>query len=121
MWAVVVLIVVAVLLVVLWSWYWVFHKPKIDIPSKDKYIFVTGAASGIGKATVEKLLKEGCSVYAADINKQLLEESFKNEKKVTLIPLDITSPEDIEKAVEIVKKKIRAFMVSPIAQEYCRL
>ncbi|MEQ9464586.1 MAG: SDR family oxidoreductase [Haliea sp.] len=37
-----------------------------------KVAFVTGAASGIGLATVSRLAREGARVYASDINAELL-------------------------------------------------
>lgn len=40
---------------------------------KDRVAIVTGAASGIGKATVERLAGEGASVVAIDVNKAALE------------------------------------------------
>jgi len=43
-----------------------------------KKAFITGAASGIGKATAEKLMKEGWFVGLYDINKELLDEVSKN-------------------------------------------
>ncbi len=43
---------------------------------KDKVAFVTGAASGIGKALTEELLKNGARVIATDVNVDLLKEVF---------------------------------------------
>lgn len=39
---------------------------------KNKIAIVTGAASGIGKAIVEALLREECSVVAADHHQERL-------------------------------------------------
>ena len=38
----------------------------------NKSVVVTGAASGIGKATVKRLLSEGANVIALDVNDSLL-------------------------------------------------
>ncbi len=35
---------------------------------QDKIVIVTGAASGLGKATVELMVAEGATVVAADVN-----------------------------------------------------
>ena len=42
---------------------------------KDKVAIVTGAASGIGLATAEMLVKEGAHVVMADVNEALLSEA----------------------------------------------
>lgn len=42
---------------------------------KDKVAIVTGAASGIGLATAEMLVKEGARVVMADVNEALLSEA----------------------------------------------
>ena len=39
-----------------------------------KVVFITGAAQGIGLATVKKFLKEGWAVAATDIKKKELDE-----------------------------------------------
>ena len=60
---------------------------------------VTGAASGIGKATVTRLLSEGAEVIALDINDTLLQE-LKNElnnKHLSTYVLDIANVREIEK------------------------
>jgi meso-butanediol dehydrogenase/(S,S)-butanediol dehydrogenase/diacetyl reductase len=41
-----------------------------------KVAFVTGAASGIGLATVQRLAREGASVYACDLNEAVLHEEM---------------------------------------------
>ena len=41
----------------------------------NKVILVTGAARGIGKGCVSKILLEGAKVIATDINNELLKES----------------------------------------------
>jgi len=66
---------------------------------KNKSVLVTGAASGIGKATVSRLLSEGAEVIALDINDALLQK-LKNELNSDLLSthvLDIANIEEIEK------------------------
>ena len=65
----------------------------------NKLVLVTGAASGIGKATVTRLLSEGAEVIALDINDTLLQE-LKNElsnKHLSTYVLDIANVREIEK------------------------
>lgn len=75
---------------------------------KGKTVFVTGAASGIGRATAEAFLKRGAYVAAVDINSVGLqglvaEHSDKSER---LLPLtvDITQSSQVDDAVGKVVK-----------------
>ena len=43
-----------------------------------KVAFITGAASGIGKATAERLASEGARVMCADVQAQALEQVVKD-------------------------------------------
>ncbi|MEO8028550.1 MAG: SDR family oxidoreductase [Bryobacteraceae bacterium] len=56
-----------------------------------KRALVTGAASGIGLATVRLLASEGASILAADRNKALLRESIADLPGATAVALDVTS------------------------------
>lgn len=62
-----------------------------------KIAVVTGAASGIGKATVLKLASEGAHVFAADIDEtggRALAAA--SNGKITFVRCDVTKPSDIE-------------------------
>lgn len=69
-----------------------------------KVAFVTGAASGIGLATMTRLGREGAKIFAADINAgQLAEEVAKlSEEGVDIHSrtLDVTDEADCRAAVE---------------------
>jgi NAD(P)-dependent dehydrogenase (short-subunit alcohol dehydrogenase family) len=69
---------------------------------QDKIILVTGAASGIGLATVERLVGEGAFVLAADIQDEkgaALETRFKG--KVVYAHCDVTDEAHIKAAVDL--------------------
>jgi len=91
----------------LWFSFWnllMWPFTPSPFPSRGKRILVTGAASGIGKATAFELLNRGCYVYAADLNKDALEKIYKGENAVTILKMDVTSRNDIENAFNVVKK-----------------
>lgn len=65
---------------------------------KNKAVIVTGAASGIGRATVIRLLAEGAQILAVDINETLLHElseELQNEH-LSIQTLNIANVHDIE-------------------------
>lgn len=68
---------------------------------------VTGGASGLGKATVERLIKEGAKVTLVDLpnsNGADLVKEF-GEGRCIFAPADITKEEDIKAALEETKVK----------------
>src|SRR3546814_8111699 len=71
-----------------------------------KIAVVTGAASGIGKATVLKLAGEGAHVFAADIDeaggRALAEQS---NGKISFVRCDVTLPADIEALMDAAAAK----------------
>ena len=64
-----------------------------------KYALVTGAAGGMGKATVSALLKEGYFVFALDKTKP------EEQAGVLPIALDITDSEAVTSALSLVREK----------------
>ncbi len=68
-----------------------------------KVCVVTGAASGMGKATTEMLVKNGAEVYALDVNPVAVEGIKK------YIYVDLCKKESIDKAFEEVPAKIDCF------------
>ncbi len=75
-----------------------------------KTIIVTGAGSGIGRATASRVAREGGRVIAVDISQERLDE-FKNElgdADIVTIVGDITSDESVQKIVEAAGGQIDA-------------
>eukprot|EP01116_Phalansterium_solitarium_P003710 TRINITY_DN14533_c0_g1_i1.p1 TRINITY_DN14533_c0_g1~~TRINITY_DN14533_c0_g1_i1.p1 ORF type:complete len:320 (-),score=89.82 TRINITY_DN14533_c0_g1_i1:158-1117(-) len=92
-------VVVAVLVYKLATW---SIGGKVDINSDGKAVFVTGAASGLGKAIVELLLEKGCFVFAADINLSALERLWGGNANVRVLKVDVTKQADVDAARRVV-------------------
>ncbi|KAG6445511.1 hypothetical protein O3G_MSEX003946 [Manduca sexta] len=67
---------------------------------------VTGGASGLGRATVERFVKNGGSVVVLDIQATRAQELAKQlGKSVVVSPGCITSEDDVKKALNTAKEK----------------
>ena len=64
-----------------------------------KTVIVTGAGSGIGRATASRIAREGGTVVAVDISAERLEEFAAEHPTATIVTGDITSAADVEKIV----------------------
>lgn len=69
---------------------------------KDKTIIVTGAGSGIGKATASRVAKEGGRVIAVDISAERLDQLKAElpEANITTVVGDITSDDSINQIID---------------------
>jgi len=74
---------------------------------KDKVAIITGAASGIGKATAFLFAKEGAKVVVADINEKDGKKVAKdiNIGDAIFVKCDVTKADEIKKMVDAVLKK----------------
>nr|AID66692.1 3-hydroxyacyl-CoA dehydrogenase [Agrotis segetum] len=62
---------------------------------------VTGGASGLGRATVEQLLKQGGRVVICDLPTSTGQETAKQLKEnVAFVPIDVTSEKDVKNALQ---------------------
>ena len=72
---------------------------------KDKVIWITGSASGIGEALAYKSVEYGAKVILSDIDEPRLNEVAdrceKMDAKVLSLPLDLSSRDSIEAAVPL--------------------
>jgi NADP-dependent 3-hydroxy acid dehydrogenase YdfG len=55
-------------------------------------IVVTGASSGIGRATAAQLADSGCRVYAAARRQDSLRALADEHPGIVAVPLDVTEP-----------------------------
>src|SRR5215216_2941806 len=73
----------------------------MDLGLQDQVVFITGASRGIGRATAELLVEEGCRVAITGRDEDTLRRAVQElgEERVLGIQGDMTKPEDIERAV----------------------
>lgn len=74
---------------------------------RDRRFLITGAASGIGKATTQILANLGAELILVDYNEEGLHQFIKQQSSDKLHPLvlDLSEPEQIRAAIENAVKK----------------
>ena len=70
-----------------------------------KNIWITGASSGIGRATAIKFANEGWQVAVSARRKELLEELSKENSNISSFPLDVTNRNSCVQVFEDILKK----------------
>ncbi len=75
---------------------------------KGSVAFITGTASGMGRATARLFAREGARVAAADVNREGVEEVVREIEKeggeARAYPLDVSDPRAIEKTIADIAK-----------------
>jgi NAD(P)-dependent dehydrogenase (short-subunit alcohol dehydrogenase family) len=71
-----------------------------------KTVVVTGAGSGIGRATASRIAREGGTVIAVDISLERLTEFAAEHEGAVIVVGDITKPADVEAIVAAANGKI---------------
>lgn len=71
-----------------------------------KTVIVTGAASGIGRATASRIAREGGRVVAADINAGPLDELTTDLPDVVTVAGDISQAADVERIIAAAGERI---------------
>ena len=70
---------------------------------KDLVVLLTGAASGIGKASILRMAEEGAAVVCADIQTEAAEATAKEARELGVeaiaLTLDVSDPESVRSAV----------------------
>jgi NAD(P)-dependent dehydrogenase (short-subunit alcohol dehydrogenase family) len=71
-----------------------------------KAVLITGASTGIGRAAAERLAANGYFVYAG-ARKQADIDELNQIKNIKAVRLDVTKQDEIDAAVELVRKEGR--------------
>ncbi|XP_067635187.1 3-hydroxyacyl-CoA dehydrogenase type-2 [Eurosta solidaginis] len=73
---------------------------------KNAVSLVTGGASGLGRATVERLARQGARVVLADLSSSKGSDVAREiGDNVIFVPVDVTSEKDVQTAVNTAKEK----------------
>jgi 3-oxoacyl-[acyl-carrier protein] reductase len=74
--------------------------PRYRAMSAGTLAIVTGAGSGIGRASARRFAADGATVIAADLDLDAAEETCRGLPNATAAQVDVTRREDVERLVE---------------------
>ena len=81
---------------------------------KDKTVVVTGAGSGIGKATALLFASHGAKVIVSDINEQsareVADQILMSDGKATAVKTDVTKSQEVESLISQMLKSMGDWM-----------
>lgn len=83
-----------------------FSTAVAQTPSEQKAVLITGASSGIGRMTAERLAGAGFYVYAG-ARRQSDMESLNAIENIQALRIDVTVQQDIDDAVALVRREGR--------------
>ncbi len=76
---------------------------------KDKIVILTGAASGIGRATAILFAKEGATQVISDIDEEGLKETLnlikEGKQNTSIVKVDVTKPEEVKNMIDTTVEK----------------
>lgn len=85
----------------------------MDFTFQSAVTLVTGGASGLGRATVERFVQSGAKVVLCDLPTSQGNEVAKSlGDNVIFVPVDVTSEKDVTTAIETAKSKFGRLDVS---------
>src|SRR5512143_3762867 len=81
------------------------HEPKGRNTMADRFAVITGAGTGIGRASALALMNDGWSVALAGRRKEMLEETagMKTGGKALVVQTDVTDPAQVDNLFAQVK------------------
>lgn len=85
-----------------------------------KRVFITGGASGIGRASVKKFLKEGWSVGFTDIDETLAGDlcaELKDGERLVFVKGDTRNRDEVRNAVEATVRNSAGWIASSPMRE----
>lgn len=76
------------------------------MPDTSKTILITGAGSGIGRASARAFLNAGYKVALVGRREGPLAETAAGDPNTLVLPCDVTSPEAVEAAFDVVESRL---------------
>ncbi|PRY57157.1 SDR family NAD(P)-dependent oxidoreductase [Glycomyces artemisiae] len=83
-----------------------WHETVVPGRFGGRTVIVTGAASGIGRATASRIAREGGRVVAVDVTADRLHELAEELPSVTAVRADITDQADIDRIAAVAGERI---------------